>query len=89
MTVLNTCYPACLKPFIDERLAVSLGQLSALLKDWERWPAGKAADPQRRYSPNEDAFRRIIGHKLLEQLQAAAEAASACTGKATATEAAT
>jgi hypothetical protein len=88
MAMPNSRHPDCLMPFMNERLASCLGHLSALLNDWRKWPPG-ISETDGRYSPSECAFRRIIGHKVMEQLQAATEAASACTVKAAATEATT
>jgi len=66
--------------FTDEKLVESLYGLSAALTKWE-WAA--ATESTEEQSPEE------IGELVLQQLQAAAEAASACTVKAPTTEAAT
>jgi formate-dependent nitrite reductase cytochrome c552 subunit len=73
-------HAAGLVVFTHERLVESLYGLSAALSKWE-WAA--ATESTEEHSPEE------IGELLLKQLQAAAEAASACTVKAPATEAAT
>ena len=86
MIVPNTRCPDCLMPFMDERLASCLRDLLPLLKDWEKWSPG-VSETEDRFSPSQCAFRRMIGHKVLCRLRAAAEAASACTVQASETEA--
>lgn len=81
MIVPNPDNPAPgLVVFTDERLVESLYELSATLTKWE-WAA--ATESTEEHSLEE------IGELVLKQLQAAAEAASACTVKAPTTEAAT
>ena len=81
MIVPNTDRQAAgLVVFTDEKLVESLYGLAAVLTKWE-WAA--ATESTEEHSPEE------IGELVLTQLQAAVEAASACTVKAPATEAAT
>lgn len=81
MIVPNPHRPAAgLVVFTDANLVECLYGLSAVLAKWE-WAA--ATESTEEHSPEE------IGELVLKQLQAALEAASACTGKAPATEATT
>jgi len=81
MIVPNPDKPAAgLAPFTDPRLVESLYELLATLTKWE-WVAATE-------SPYHESIEEI-GELVMKHLQAAAEAASACTVKAPATEAAT
>jgi hypothetical protein len=81
MLVPNDQKPAAgLAAFTNEGLVESLYSLSATLTKWEWLAASESFELE---SIEE------IGELLLKQLQAAAEAASACTSKAPASEAAT
>lgn len=81
MIVPNTHRPAAgLVVFTDENLVECLYGLSAALTKWE-WAA--ATESTEEHSVEE------IGELVLKQIQAAFEAAVACTVKPSATEAAT